>query len=97
MIFSDYESRGFGLAGSRIPPPDRLARLLFVTALALHWAVSAGMWEAAHQPLPGRKAPGQRPKRVARSRTSFKRGLRPIQGLLQLLIPLPPFWGVWRK
>ena len=42
--------------------PDRLARLLLVMALALHWAVSTGMWEAAHRPLPA----GKKPRRTGR-------------------------------
>ena len=54
-MFSDFESHGFGLEDSRIRHPDRLARLLLVMALALHWAVSTGMWESAHRPLPAEK------------------------------------------
>ena len=56
-MFADFKTRGFGLEDSRIRHPDRLARLLLVMALALHWAVSTGMWEAAHQPLPAEKKP----------------------------------------
>ena len=54
-MFSDFKSRGFGLEDSQIRHPDRLARLLLVMALALHWAVSTGMWEATHQPPPAEK------------------------------------------
>src|SRR3954453_2626790 len=54
-MFSDFKSRGFGLEDSQLRHPDRLARL--VMALALHWAVSTGMWEAARQPLPAEKKP----------------------------------------
>lgn len=54
-MFSDFKSRGFGLEDSQIRHPDRLARLLLIMALALHWAVSSGMWEAAHQPPPAEK------------------------------------------
>jgi hypothetical protein len=57
-MFSDVESCDFGLEGSRILHPDRLARLLLVKALALRWAVSTGMWETAHQSLPVEKSPG---------------------------------------
>src|SRR4051794_11995700 len=98
-MFSDFKSRGFGLEDSQLRHPDRLARLLLVMALALHWAVSTGMWEAARQPLAGRKkAPAQRARKVARGRPSlFRRGLRRIQRLLQLLIPLPPLSGVWQN
>src|SRR5206468_3833825 len=56
-VFSDLESRGFGPEDSRLRHPDRLARPLLVTALALRWAVSTGMWEAARQPLPAEKKP----------------------------------------
>jgi hypothetical protein len=54
-MFSDFETRGFGLEDSRLRHPERLARLLLVMALALHWAVSTGMWEAAHHLLPAEK------------------------------------------
>src|SRR5881397_2967193 len=56
-MFSDFKTRGFGLEDSQLRHPGRLARLLLVMALALHWAVSAGMWEAARQPLPAEKKP----------------------------------------
>ncbi len=56
-MFSDFKSRGFGLEDSQIRHPDRLARLLLVMALALRWAVSTGMRETAHQPLPAEKKP----------------------------------------
>jgi len=54
-MFSDFESRGFGLEASQIRHADRLARLLLVMALALHWAVSTGMWDAAVHPVPAEK------------------------------------------
>jgi hypothetical protein len=54
-MFSDFKSRGFGLEDSQIRHADRLARLLLVMALALHWAVSAGMWDAAVHPVPAEK------------------------------------------
>src|SRR5947199_1083726 len=54
-MFSDFKTRGFGLEDSQLRHPDRLARLLLVMALALHWAVSTGMWEAAHHLLPAEK------------------------------------------
>src|SRR3954465_6262006 len=63
-MFSDFKSRGFGLEDSQLRHPDRLARLLLVMALALHWAVSTGMWEAARQPLPA----GKKPRRNGRGR-----------------------------
>jgi hypothetical protein len=54
-MFSDFKTRGFGLEGSQLRHPDRLARLILVMALALHWAVSTGMWETARRPLPAEK------------------------------------------
>src|SRR3954468_8686882 len=54
-MFSDFKSRGFGLEDSQLRHPDRLARLILVMALALHWAVSTGMWDAACRPLPAEK------------------------------------------
>lgn len=54
-MFSDFKSRGFGLEASQIRHPDRLGRFLLVMALALHWAVSTGMWDAAVHALPAEK------------------------------------------
>src|SRR5436305_14875906 len=52
--------------------------------------------DRAPTPARRKKVPGRRPKKAARSRTSFfTRGLRRIQRLLQLLIPLPPLRSVW--
>jgi len=98
-MFSDFKSRGFGLQDSQIRHPDRLARLLLIMALALHWAVSIGMWDAAVHPLPAEKKPAAaHPKKLARRLTSlFRRGLRRIQRLLQRLTPIPPLWGVWQN
>ena len=54
-MFSDFKSRGSGPEDSRIRHAERLARLLLVMALALHWAVSTGMWDAAVHPVPAEK------------------------------------------
>src|SRR3954463_3838979 len=54
-MFSEFKTRGFGLEDSQLRHPDRLARLLLVMALALHWAVSTGTWESTRQALAGRK------------------------------------------
>jgi hypothetical protein len=62
-MFSDFKTRGFGLEDSQLRHPDRLARLLLVMALALHWAVSTGMWESAHRPLPAEKKSRDRGRR----------------------------------
>jgi hypothetical protein len=54
-MFSDFKSRGFGLEDSQIRLPGRLDRLILVMALALFWAVSTGMWDAAHRPTGAEK------------------------------------------
>ncbi len=57
-MFSDFKSRGFGLEDSQIRIPGRLDRLILVMALALFWAVSTGMWDAANRPTRAEKNPG---------------------------------------
>lgn len=54
-MFSDFKSRGFGLAQTQIRYPERLGRLILVMALALYWAVSAGMLDVLENPLPAEK------------------------------------------
>ncbi len=49
-MFSDFKSRGFGLEQSQLRSPERLARLLLVMSLALYFAVSTGVWDAAVNP-----------------------------------------------
>jgi len=41
-MFSDFKTRGFGIAQSQIKRPDRLERLILVMAIAMYWAVSTG-------------------------------------------------------
>jgi hypothetical protein len=52
-MFSDFKSRGFGIEDTHIHHPERLGRLLLV--MALHWAVSTGLWDARHHPTPSEK------------------------------------------
>src|SRR3954465_1071278 len=54
-MFSDFETRGFGLEDSHLRRPERLDRLILVMALALFWAVSTGMWDAVHRATPDEK------------------------------------------
>jgi len=54
-MFADFKSRGFGIEQTHIHYPDRLGRLILVMALALYWAVSTGMWDAANNPAPAEK------------------------------------------
>jgi hypothetical protein len=56
-MFSDFKSRGFGLEQSQLRRPDRLARLLLVMSLALHVAVSTGLWDATNNPAADEKKP----------------------------------------
>lgn len=49
-MFSDFKSRGFGLEQSQLRTPDRLGRLLLIMSLALHFAVSTGIWDATVNP-----------------------------------------------
>ena len=56
MVF-DFKSPGFGLEQSQLRRPDRLARLLLVMSLALHVAVSTGLWDAANNPSANEKKP----------------------------------------
>ncbi|MCF3948973.1 transposase [Acidiphilium iwatense] len=55
-MFSDFKSRGFGIEQTQIQYPNRVARLILVMALALHWAVSTGMWDAVQNPSPAEKS-----------------------------------------
>ena len=56
-MFSDFKSRGFGLEQSQLRSPDRLARRLLVMSLALHVAVSTGLWDATNNPAADEKSP----------------------------------------
>ena len=59
-MFSDFKTRGFNLADSQITRTDRLDRLVLVLSLALHWAVSTGMWDAVENRTPAEKRPRER-------------------------------------
>ena len=54
-MFSDFKTRGFNLEDSQITRTDRLDRLVLGLALALHWAVSTGMWDAVANRTPAEK------------------------------------------
>ena len=94
-MFSDFKSRGFGIADTQIRIADRLDRLILVMALALYWAVSTGQWDALHHATPSeKKSVADQPRKVARSRTSwFTRGLRRIVKIVRSCLPLPPLWA----
>ncbi len=44
-MFSDFKSRGFSLMDSKLRFADRLERLIMVTSIAFHWAVSVGTFK----------------------------------------------------
>ena len=75
-MFSDFKSRGFGIADTQIRIADRLDRLILVMALALYWAVSTGQWDALHHATPSEKN---------RSRSTQESGPQP-----NLLVHPPP-------
>jgi len=58
-MFSDFKSRGFGIAQTHLRHADRIERLILVLAVALFWAVSTGTAMAE-------KTSGQRQKNSAK-------------------------------
>ena len=42
-MFSDFKSRGFSITTTKLTYADRIERLILILAIALYWAVSAGM------------------------------------------------------
>jgi len=92
-MFSDFKSRGFGIQDMQIHYPDRLGRLILVMSLALYWAVSTGMWDAAENPTPNEKSSERQPRKLARSKLSWlTRGLRTAVRLMLRALPLPKLW-----
>ena len=99
-LFSDFKSRGFNLEHSQLVYPDRVARLLLIMSVALHWAARTGCWDAQTRPCVDEKKSRQTAddnapvvRRVARQRLSwFKRGLRLLRYFAQRLMPLPPLY-----
>jgi len=79
-MFSDFKTRGFGLEQTQLHYPDRVGRLILVMALALHWAVSTGMWDEAKNPTPDeKKVPriSQRKSRAENSHGSHEESVPP--------------------
>lgn len=54
-MFSDLKTRGFNIEDSQLRLAERIDRLLLVVAIAVHWAVSTGMWDAQNHPLAAEK------------------------------------------
>jgi hypothetical protein len=53
-MFSDFKSRGFGIANSQLKHTDRLERLILILTIAMYWAVSTGL-NTAQQPSNAKK------------------------------------------
>jgi hypothetical protein len=56
-VFSDFKTRGFNLEQSHLIYADRLARLILILGLALHWAARSVRDDALNHPLPVEKKP----------------------------------------
>ena len=54
-MFSDFKTRGFGLEDTKLECPEKIARLILVISLALHWAVLSGVIDTAKNALPYEK------------------------------------------
>ena len=54
-MFSDFKTRGFGLEDTRLEKTDRIARLLLILSVALHWCVFTGVSDRLENPLPREK------------------------------------------
>ena len=54
-VFSDFKTRGFGIAQSQIKKPERMERLILVMAIAMYWAVSTGTADEKMTALSGEK------------------------------------------
>lgn len=50
-LFGCLKSRGFRLEETHVTDPERLKKLMALLALTFCWAVVAGAWLVAHQPL----------------------------------------------
>ena len=54
-MFSDFKTRGFGLEDTKLERADRIARLMLILSVAMHWCVLAGLRDRMLNPLPREK------------------------------------------
>lgn len=54
-MFSDFKTRGFGLEDTKLERADRVARLMLILSVAMHWCVLAGLRDRMLNPLPREK------------------------------------------
>ncbi len=40
-MFSDFKTKGFGLEDTKLERADRIARLMLILSVAMHWCVLA--------------------------------------------------------
>jgi len=66
-MFSDFKSRGFSLMQTQLRFADRLERLILILSIALHWAVSMGLWhEKEHKDHAEKRGPKNHIDHVSR-------------------------------
>lgn len=92
-MFSNFQSRGFGLEQKQLQTPDRLSRLMLVLSLALYFAVATGQWDAVANftvdeqiAQSSAEKPDPRPLVLVHQRT------RRIVRMVTFGLPLPPLW-----
>ena len=92
-MFSDFKTRGFGIAQSQIKKPDRLERLILIMAIAMYWAVSTG---AADEQIVAKNGKKRGVRKTQRSLCSlFKQGLRFLRRCFIGYQKVPKLWHVW--
>ncbi|MCW5213554.1 transposase [Desulfobulbus sp. TB] len=69
-MFSDFKTRGFGLEDTKLEKTDRLARLLLILSIALHWCVFTGLNDRLENPLPREKKLKSLDSMILKTRTS---------------------------
>lgn len=69
-MFSDFKTRGFGLEDTRLERPDRVARLLLILSVALHWCVFTGISDRLNNPLPREKKQKSLALMILKAKTS---------------------------
>ena len=69
-MFSDFKTRGFGLEDTRLERPDRVARLLLILSVALHWCVFTGISDRLNNPLPREKKQKSLASMILKAKTS---------------------------
>ena len=69
-VFSDFKTRGFGPEDTRFERTDRVARLLLILSVALHWCVFTGIRDRLENPLPREKKLKSLDSMILKTKTS---------------------------